>query len=181
MQSRARQSNLPKGGGTLRRSGTAQDRPLLVRQQKRGRSFELCPQSFRNCDRVKVRLDAVGLRDSDEGAARESLVPHPIRGNRRIRLSGLKSFQLVDESECSEMKVVERSLVFGRMEVGHASGVKALIEIVTETGKPGRGNKKQEAHDKFSQNAPSFRSIRFDHATMEQASSILFMGCRVTG
>jgi hypothetical protein len=62
------------------------------------------------------------------------------------------------------------------MEVGHAPGVKAIIEIVTETGKPGRGNKeKHETHDKFSQNAPSFRSILIDQATMEQASSILFM------
>ena len=175
LPSPARQSNLPKGGGTLRRAGAAQDRPLFVRQEKRGSSFELCPQGFRNRDRVKVRLDAIGLRDPDERAARQSLVPHPIRGNRRIRLGGLKSVQLIDESECGEMKVVERSLVLGCMEVGHAPGVKAVIEIVTEAGKPGRGNKKQEAHDKFSQNAPSFRSILIDQATMEQASSILFM------
>jgi hypothetical protein len=115
-------------------------------------------------------LNAVGLRDPDPCAARESLVPHPIRRNRRIRLGGLKSFQLIDESECSEMKVAERSLILGRMEVGHAPRVKAIIEIVTETGQPGRGNKeKQEAQDKFLQNAPSLRSIRFDQATRELA------------
>ena len=140
LPSPAGRANLPKGGWTLRLSGTAQDRPLLVRQEKRGSPFELCPLGFRNRDRAKVRLDAVGLRDPDQGAARESLVPHPIRSNRRICLGGLKSFQLVDESECGEMKIVERSLVLGRMEVGHAPGVKAVIEIVTETGKPRRGN-----------------------------------------
>jgi hypothetical protein len=129
-----------------------------------------------------VRLDAVGLRNPDQGAARESFVAQSICSNGRIRLGGLKSLQLIDESECGEMKVAERSLVLGRMEVGHTPRVKALIEIVTETGKPGRGNKeKQEAHDKFLQNAPSLRSMRIDQATMEQASSILFMSCWVTG
>jgi hypothetical protein len=153
----ARQPKLPKGGRTLRLSDAAQDRALFVRQEKRGSSFELGPEGLRNRDRAKVRLDAIGLGNPDQGAARESLVPHPIRGNRRIRLGGLKSFQLIDESECRQVKVVERTLVLRRMEVGHAPRVKALIEIVTETGKPGRWNEKeQEANDDFLQNVPPF-------------------------
>jgi hypothetical protein len=43
------------------------------------------------------------------------------------------------------------------MKVSHAARVKALVEIVTETGKPGRRHKEeQEAQDDFLQNVPSF-------------------------
>jgi hypothetical protein len=133
-------------------SSDSQDCPLLIRQEKRRRPFKLCPQILCDRDRAKVRLNAVGLRNPDQSGARESLVPHPIRRNRRICLSGLKSFQLINEPECGEMKVVERSLILGRMEVGHAPRVQAFVKLVTETGKPGRRRKeKQQAHDDFLQ------------------------------
>lgn len=108
-----------------------------------------------------MRLDAVGLRNPDQGAARESLVPQSIRGNRRIRLGGLKAIELIDETECGQMKVIERSLVLGRMKVSHAARVEALVEIVAETGEPGRGRQnEQEAQDDFLQNVPFFRDTR---------------------
>ncbi len=155
LPSPARQPNLPRAGRTLRPSGDAQNRPLLGRQEKRCRPLELRAQSIGNRNRAKVRLDAVGLRNPDQGDARESLVAQSIRCNRRIRLGGLKSFQLIDEPECRQVKVVERSLILRGMEVGHAPRVKALVEVVTETGKPGRRNKEeQEAHDNSLQNVP---------------------------
>lgn len=104
-----------------------------------------------------MRLDAVGLRNRGQSAARESLVPQSICRNRRVRLCGLKAIDLIDETECRQMKVGKRSLVLRRMKVSHAARVKALVEIVTETGKPGRRHKEeQEAQDDFLQNVPSF-------------------------
>jgi hypothetical protein len=149
--------NSTRRGRVLRLPGDAQDCALLVRQKKRRRPLELRTQSVGDRDGAEVRLDAVGLRNRDQSAARESLIPHSICRNRRVRLCGLKSIELIDETECSQMKVGERSLVLRRMKVSHAARVKALVEIVTVTGEPGpRHKEEQEAQDDFLQNVPSF-------------------------
>ena len=141
----------------LRLPCDAQDRALLARQQKRRRPLELRTQGVGNRDGAKVRLDADGLRNRDQSAARESLIPQSICRNRGVRLCGLKSIELIDETERRQMKVVGRSLVLRRMKVSHAARVEALVEIVTVTGESGRGYKEeQEAQDDFLQNVPSF-------------------------